>query len=422
MAAYPTALAKVVSERWQNMVSGDYVTPACPERRLLSRILNAVFVAASAPEEGRYPQFNVVVTKDCDGHSPAKGFTFCPFASRRKLDGHELRRLAPATDMKKSAVWVTFDSKEAHIAGLVDLGTSWHRARTGLTYSYRVPSNLIIQVDRPGRLKVFQGQFHVATLADGTLIAPQGVEWNLFLHEPARQALHAMASAFSVPEIEQPRDYESFWFIALYNVFAAIANSISLTAHGGMVIIAPVDSEELAPAVRLKYETRNDLLRRAFITFINARNKTADFWVEAEREEKELPPEAYEAELDLSSATESLVEAVRFVAQLAGCDGGIVITSDLKLLGFGAEIRTELDPAVSVAEVLSELHQRYSSCDIEQFGMRHRAAIKLASCMRGTRILAVSQDGPITAVWRDDDHGVLVKKGVSLANRNLPWS
>lgn len=421
MAAYPSVLAKVVTEHWQHIVSGDYVTPGCPSRRLLSRILEACYLAASAPEEGRYPQFNVLVTEDGEGHSPTQGITFCPFAVRRKIDDHELRRLAPATDMKKSAIWVTYKGNVAQIAGLVDLGTSWYRARIGLSYSYRVPSNLIIQVDRPGRLKVFQGQFHVASLADGSLVVPRGIDLNLFLHEPANEALYAMGSEFTAPEVEHPRDYENFWFIALWNVFAAIANSVSLSAHGGMLIILPVGTEDVSSLVRIKYEVRSDVLRSAFIKFINARNKTADFWERAEADGEKLPPEAYEAELHLSAITDSLVEAIRFVVQLAGCDGGIVITSDLKLLGFGTEIKAEMDPNAAAAEVVSEPNRRYRGCDVEQFGMRHRAAIKLASRMPGTRVLAVSQDGPITAIWREGNN-VLVKKGVSLANMNLPWS
>lgn len=421
MAVYPSVLAKVVAEHWQHIVSGDYVTPGCPSRRLLSRILDACYLAASTPEEGRYPQFNVIVTEEGDSHPAAQGITLCPFAVPRKIDAHELRRLAPATDIKKSAIWVTYDGDAAQIAGLVDLGTSWHRARIGLSYSYRVPSNLIVHVDRPGRLKVFQGQFHVASLADGSLVVPRGIDLNLFLHKPANEALYAMGAEFLVPEVEHPRDYENFWFIALWNVYAAIANSISLSAHGGMLIILPVDMENVGPFVRLKYEASSDVLRSAFVKFINARNKTADFWERAEARGEKLGPEAYEAELHLSAATDSLVEAIRFVVRLAGCDGGIVITSDLRLLGFGAEIKAEMDPEVAAAEVVSEPNRKYRRCDVEQFGMRHRAAVKLSSRMPGTRILAVSQDGPITAIWREGTN-VLVKTGVSLANLNLPWS
>jgi DNA integrity scanning protein DisA with diadenylate cyclase activity len=125
--------------------------------------------------------------------------------------------------------------------------------------------------------------------------------------------------------------------------------------------------------------------------------------------------------LSLLDAADQLIEAIRFISQLAGCDGAIVFSQDLTLLGFGAEIRAEMEDDISALEVIDEARRKYKACDVEQFGMRHRSAVKLASKGEGSVILAVSQDGPITAVWRDD-RNVLVKRGVSLANMNMPWA
>jgi hypothetical protein len=431
VAAYPTHLAKAVSDRWDRIVSGEYVTPECPEPKSLAHILDVCYLAANAPEEGRYPRFNVVVTaKDPSG--PPAHMTTYPFAPARPLSVSELRRLAPATDVKKSAVWVTYHGDEVSIAGLADLGTSWHRARMGLSYQYRVPDKMIIQVDRPGRIKVFQGQYHVASLADGDLAVPKELEFGLFLHESLHDGLDVLAQEFTTPSVEQPRDYENFWFIALFNVFAAVANSVSSGGHGGMIILLPASIHGFDTDLRTKYATSSSALRDAFIAFINARNTTADFWETAENTGQSLSTIALEAEIKLNHATDNLVEAIRFIAQLSGCDGAIVITSDLRLMGFGAEVRAEMDPAAQIAEVDNEFsttfefrdgkaHRKHNDCDVEQFGMRHRAAIKLASKMPGARVLAISQDGPISAVWREEDH-VLVRKSVSLPNMNMPWS
>ena len=42
------------------MVGGDYVAPTCPPKRLLDELLEKIFLASCAPEEGAFPQFNVV--------------------------------------------------------------------------------------------------------------------------------------------------------------------------------------------------------------------------------------------------------------------------------------------------------------------------------------------------------------------------
>ena len=404
------------------MVSGDYRTPPCPTKKILKQILESAYLAAAAPEEARYPQFNVVVTGNGIEQPLPRGLTVYPFEVRRPMSMSEFRRLAPATDIKKSAIWVTFDEKGCYIAGLCDLGTSWHRAKLALSYNFEVPLALTIQVDRPGRIKVYQGAYLVGSLSDGFM--QEGVvDIQTFLHAPVNSGLEKLANSFTFPEKEHPRDYENFWFIALYNVFGAIANSISISQHGGMLVILNELTPDMAPLVRTKYETSSNVLADSFTSFINARNKSADFWEIIEREQKDkLPDGFHEAELALSSASDQLVEAIRFVAQLAGCDGAILLTDDLRLIGFGTEVRAEMNSAMSVVEVENEwTTNHHRPCDVEQFGMRHRSAIKLASNIPSACVLAISQDGPISAIWSKSD-AIFVKKGASLNNLNMPLS
>jgi hypothetical protein len=159
MAAFPIDLARAVHDRWDKMVAGDYVTPPCPPLPMLKHLLEACYLAANVPEETRYPRFNVIAI-------PKEGFSQSEriegqwqFLSPRPYNVGELRRLAPAVDLKKSAIWVAWDGQGLQIVGLIDLGTSWHRARSGLGYRYQYPSSLIVQIDRPGRLRVYQGPF-----------------------------------------------------------------------------------------------------------------------------------------------------------------------------------------------------------------------------------------------------------------------
>lgn len=402
------------------MIGGDYTAPAIPQLSALRKILEAAYLASAAPEEGRFPSFNIlVVPKGTDMRET--GASPLVFEQPRPVSVAELRRLAPASDLKKSAIWIEFNGSDYVIVGLADLGTSWHRARVGLTYAYRAPHALLVEVDRPGRMKLFQGQYLVATLADGAIAAPAGLDFDLFLHKAVHEGLVRLMGDFSVPKWEQPRDFESFWFTALWNVFAAISKSISLSGHGGTIIIADPADGAVMEAIRIKYSGKFDALRASFIDFINARNKTADFYEKAEQQDQRVAGGVYEAEVALTHASDRLVEATRLVARLASCDGAIVMSPDLKLLGFGAEIRAEMEADVGVREIISEMPGRNVECDIEQFGMRHRSAIKLASRSEGAVVLAVSQDGPISGIWRSGP-SVFVKKGAQLANFNLPWS
>lgn len=53
--------------------------------------------------------------------------------------------------------------------------------------------------------------------------------------------------------------------------------------------------------------------------------------------------------------------------------------------------------------------------------MRHRSAIKLASHSEGIANVVVSQDGPISVVFRKNSE-VIVRKNVKLVNMNMPWA
>ena len=262
MAKFPADLAKLVGDRWQYIVSGEYTTPACPSKRILKRIFKSCYLAANTPEEGRYPKFNVVITERARSSSDITGAVFYPFKSGRTVTVEGIRRLAPSTNSKKSAIWITFSDNDYCISGICDLGTSWHRARLGLAYSYKVPSALIVQIDRPGRMKVYQGEFAVASLSDGVLTESR-INISLFLHKLAHSGFERLAKNFTVPKIEKPRDFENFWFTALCNVFSAIANSINALGHGGMLVILSNNDADIKKEVENKVSVqRYDATRR----------------------------------------------------------------------------------------------------------------------------------------------------------------
>lgn len=81
-------------------------------------------------------------------------------------------------------------------------------------------------------------------------------------------------------------------------------------------------------------------------------------------------------------------------------------------------------PGVELIDVCSEGARRGERLDVEMFGMRHRSAVKLVSQHPEVRVLVVSQDGPISAVWSDPAWGpqVLFRKGINLASADLPWA
>lgn len=420
MNAFPKELAKKVAERWPNIVGGDYVAPSLPGSPLLKHFLEVAYLAAAVPEETRYPKFNLVAVPHETLGTDQLGKVW-KFSNPRTFS--ELRRLSPSVDFKKSAILAEWSEADWRIVGLVDLGTSWSRARIGLQYDYHYPKALFVQIERPGRIKVYQGEYLVAALVDGKLQYTNGIDLHLALHDPVRRGLEELIDKITSPQKERPRDYHSFVFTAHWNIIAAIANSISDEGHGGAVILVPPDTAPPEQDIRIKYQQDSPVLTEAFVRVMNVRNRVIDFVIRAEDGEKtnSFSGNWAQSELELIKAHSDLVEAIRFVARLSGCDGAIVLSEDLRLLGFGAEIRAEFDAQAKLREIVDEMRGTGRAMDVEQFGLRHRSAIKLISKHPDYTAIAVSQDGPISVVWSKDGD-INVRKGVSLTNLNMPWA
>lgn len=421
MLKFPRDLAKIVVERWEVMVSGDYTPPPCPTLVLLRNLLETCHVTASSPDEDRFPQFNVAAVPRDGFEQVFSDNSLLLFGAPRPLSTQELRRLAPVVNVKKSAILVYWKEEEWWIAGLLDLGTSWYRARVGLEYKYSVPQCLLVQIFRPGCMEVFQGNYHVATLQDGLIEGVGGVSVNLFFHSVANSGLCKLQNKIVQPIYESPREAEGFEFIALVNTYIAISSSISMEGHGGTLVLLRDSSDRISSDINLKYNCDSGVLQDAFVEFMNSRHDYCEYLALIE-DSHPLPDSAVlGAELSMTDSFHSLVEVTRFVAGLSGCDGAIVLTDDLSLVGFGGEIKSEFSPNTEIREVQHEFYQDYSMCDIEQFGMRHRSAIKLASQRSNCNIVAISQDGPATGIRNDKDI-VTVKKGMKLVNMNMPWA
>ena len=160
-----------------------------------------------------------------------------------------------------------------------------------------------------------------------------------------------MRSQLNLPIVETAREWSEFQFIALWNTVASIANLISLRGHGDTLVIVPHNKSPSESLFRPKYRQDAGILREAFIRFMNARHKLADIIAQQDSGHRALNEKLASAELEAQNEYNRLVEATRFVAHLAGCDGAILMTGDLRVLGFGCELRAELRQRIQILEL-----------------------------------------------------------------------
>lgn len=401
----------------------DFQPLECPPKRVLGTLFEHAFTAAGLPEEGRYLQFNLAITPPLNDKAPDQIGRCSRFAKYRDYSPNEIRRVAPALDPASSAIWVEWNRTKLKIVGIVDFGTSWHEAMLGTGFVYSAPQCLLTRVTRQGLIKVYHSGTHIASLIDGQ-IAGWGRKYVGALTSYVADSTKGMAGNFTRPTINRKRELpeaEAFEKISLWNTYAGIANLMSARGHGGALIIAPCDSGELSGVLRMKYKMDSDRLRSSYISFVNQHHKLIDL----DSATRKRPPASMKRVRDLvrqllldradfDELCGNMARAIKWVADLAGCDGAIMLSRELHLRGFGVEIRAELNDSIKVFESVDDRLGKLDALDVEQFGMRHRSAIKLVSQCPDLLILVVSQDGPVSAVWSPTKGHIHVSKNVDL--------
>lgn len=430
---FPVHLAEHVSKVWDTWVQGTgYQRPGLPSKQQLTSLLEVAYLASMEREEARSLRFMISCAPEGQTlrrHVEGGQVRCWAFDDERPFGLQELRRLCVATNADRSAIWVQFpDAPNAplSIRGLLDLGASWSVARRALAYHYAsLPDALHVRALGPGHMTLYQGHFSLATLRAGQIeIKPAGPFLDIlglypFLHD----GLAALSDRITPPEEEPAREWEEFQFGAYVNTLLAVVNLIQEAGHGGALILvrSQADAGSLKP-LRFKYRfaPAADGMGQSYVDCMNIRHRLGDHTWTAEERGQDLVDDR-EAELGsyrFDQAHSELVDACSFVAGLAGADGAVVLRSDLSVLGFGAEILLDKAREAIVYKATEPMKRDPHPLDSEQFGMRHRSAMRLCAAVPDIAVIVVSQDGAISLVWNQEGE-VWFRQGITTTHATL---
>lgn len=439
--AFPADLAADVLEKWTTKAVGVFKRPPLPSRAQLLRLLEAAYLAGHETEEGRPIRFTLCCTPEVDAvrrFQQDDTVEAWRFASPRPFDVQELKRLAVTTDIDAAAIWVRFPDLSTgapEVAGILNLGRSWAAARQAFSLHYdALPDALIIRVDGPGTMTVYQGQIPLATLDGGRLHdvgqglgSLHGIQ---ALVTDGHQRLSHMIEAPRHAPAAMARDFE---WTAYTNLLLALANAVKLGGHGGALVLAGSNSQVDA-WVKLKYRLGAPVMHLAehYMALMAMRHRLADLQWKHEIEEGASPGPGLEpvvpalnklrlAYADVRDANQRLAEACGFIGQMAGADGAIVMGTDLGVLGFGGEIMIDRIAPAPVYEVTNLSLRRGTPMDSEQFGMRHRSAMRLVTACPDAAVFVVSQDGGVSLVFNHQDR-VFFRRNISTTNAHMAFT
>lgn len=428
---FPHDLAKQIREKWTTTIVGEYVPPHLPIARHLEVLLEVAYLVSQETDEARQLNFTLCCTpivESIQRQHQESLVEVWPFVSDRPFDVQELKRLAAVTNLDTSAIWVRFsDNSDQPLAihGLLNLGPSWANARNAFTYYYEtLPDALLVRVQAPGSLSVYQGQYLIASLQSGKLQSNEIVPIGLLGVYPLFTEGHGLLrDNIPEPKHEETREWHEFEWMAYVNTVLAIINSVHIRGHGGAIIFACKNCKFIEEDfVKVKYGLSNAIipLKNHFTNFMTLRHQLGDMLWLTETKHKDAPTEANVKLTDysLQEAQRRLAETCKFIGGLSGTDGAVILRTDLSIDGFGTEILLDKAPRTKVYKMIDPATRVKEEFDSEQFGMRHRSAMRLCSVVRDLAVFVISQDGGISLVW--NDHGkTCFKSELKTTNMNL---
>jgi hypothetical protein len=431
---FPDDLAARVTERWHAIAARhEGRVPELPRPADLKHVLATAFFASFEREEGRNLRFMLCCSPDLEVTRDGLGESVpvMPLEAPRPMSVATLRSIAPAVNANNAAILVRCpsgggDGERCEIAGVLHVGANLARARSGRSFYYRpAPYALLVDVRDAGELHIYQGGLKLAAMRAGRLydqIAYSALEF-LPISDVLAGGEQALRPRIAMPAHEPHHETSDFHWTALLNTILCTINGVKEHGHGGTVLLVSPDAAPTLP-IHTKFDIhgRVNILGNRFVTFLNARHQLTDArW----RHRAAAHIEAHATALSILEnaafdAEEQLADAADLVAQLTAVDGALVLTSDLRVLGFGAEIVLDTAVPITAYEVVgsADRFEAFPEVDSQSFGMRHRSALRCVSVSKGVAAFVVSQDNSVSFIWKKG-HKVLLKKNVNTSNPNM---
>lgn len=393
MTAYPPHLAEYVVEHWPT------ANPLRLSREHLREVLSVAFQASLTPEETRATRFRLLLTPSNAlpaNSAPNVGALPLHFERARNLTAEELRRLAPAVPFESSLIGVDEADGQLRIWGVAHSGPAWLAptwgGRSVVPIWTRDP---IVHVTGPGHLAVRSAGKLIGGLERGAL-----VDTTMDVFESQWLPL-----AFQREHVEN-----SLVGLVSQHMLRRSIQVIRGARHGGMILVADssctLAGEQSAlelDGLLLKYRLVADEPSnryRSLLSDILARTaEWADF--------------AADESPELARLEQSVFEWSRLIANLAAIDGAVVLDKRFALVGFGAEVSSNLAGPPRVFRALDAEGTRREPSDLENVGTRHRAAYRFVHGHPHGLAIVISQDGGVTFVAKRENDVVFWEQSVS---------
>jgi hypothetical protein len=427
---YPSDLSRVeLLDRWNEFHktygANRQRKPTFPTEEVLRKLFDVIYHVSFLTEESRKLAVRLAFLTPEDCHADILNLHNSPmaFSSPRPCTPPEIMRLAPALDPTQSmiavapseSVGLTNSAHSLAIWGLLHVGEDWSRLTSGHQTAARTPPCcLTLSSFSPGSITATSAGMILMRMRAGRLLdAPlrsfaQG-HIGRFLQSGAEKLQRDTLAKLNLTKFSTKRDEETVPQRIFYHVFENLVRFAAVHHHGASFVVVSDNDNALKRAeelITLKYRLKSsdpwpDLVNecvayRRYFNLLFPSDGTNIFQTQTASIEDFKQLDSWR--LVRENAHTKVLEFEEFVAGLSCVDGAVVLTTGLKVLGFGGEIVSTDSKLQTVNEAqnaeATELHAKY----IDSFGTRHRSAFRLCDAFPDCVVFVVSQDGDARAV------------------------
>ncbi|MCY1036182.1 hypothetical protein OV207_32405 [Corallococcus sp. BB11-1] len=408
---YPTELMQRLTEAWEPphrrpfweegkppQAGGHSIQPS-----KLKTVLDAAFFASLSTEEGHRHALALVLVENHSQLTELRiPWRVHALSSPVALDADRLTKLAPALQGGNCFLIVQTADKEPAIVGIGDAPDAiWFLGED------QYPR---VRVVGPGDMVFYRGDSAAFRYRAGVIneIRPDFFTSN---DEPADAMIgigQRLFAHWTSPDPQRLRDI-------VIPFLSDLIEQVAELGHGGMIaILAPDDPESEVlhqacayPIVPLDLGASlvgaHESALVADMNDMRIMGPGPNHAPIRARTSQELDEEA-----ESQKAKDTAGSHRRTVAGLTAVDGAVLLTHDLKVLGFGCKLPGLTGPAPLVIHAPSDSSRGLEPYDLTKRGTRHTSAALFANKKQGRMAFTVSADGPVACFLRSQRFGAVI--------------
>ena len=324
-------------------------------KRHLKKILETCYVASMEKDEARPVKFRIhLYTNSFKRYSGLKATSdFSFYEMERDFNLEEIVKLSQALSYSKTGVTVDIGKKGPKIRGLFSMGSGWQKYLLFEDPKIIFPSRtLTLSFNSPGGFVAHFGPRTILSFRKGKIEESSRTKFRYFPNPSILEKFrYSLRKTVFFKDVADAKELFSHFLGSL--VLRSMKHS-----HGGTIIFGD-PTEQLQENLNIKY------------SFLDKDSPLST---------EELFG-AYKNESDNLEIRRRLIDYSDFLAGLTNVDGALVLDYGFRILGFGAEILTE----VSKDHIANEIFQNH--------GTRHRSAFSFAKRFDPGLAIVMSQDG-----------------------------